>query len=120
MRLMRTEDEADKYTSPCSKADLLKGIKACPEYDSRDFLNIDKHTRTHLIDIAADLDILLDLEERSLIIKILKSSNLYFKKDMDTYTLVQIAVDAALDRYGVADLEALGKNRKYSSFCKIV
>jgi hypothetical protein len=65
--------------------------------------------------VAGSLGILVALEERSEIKKVLKSASIDCDRTVDTYTLVQTAIDHALARYGVADLVALGKNRKFSS-----
>ena len=115
MRLMRPED---KLSSPCSKADLIKGIWESPKYRAIDLKALERSTRSHLIELAADLGILLDLEERVLIMRILDTAGVDYNPQDETYSLVQLAVNHALAIYGVADLEALGKNRKTSRFSK--
>tara|TARA_Y100001973_G_scaffold25462_1_gene38144 strand:+ start:60 stop:470 length:411 start_codon:yes stop_codon:yes gene_type:complete len=115
MRLMRPED---KPSSPCSKSDLIKGIWESPKYRAIDLKALERSTRSHLIELAADLGILLDLEERVLIMRILDGAGIKYDLQEETYDLVVRAVDHALAIYGVADLEALGKNRKTSRFTK--
>ena len=116
---MRLMCSSDVHSSPCSKSDLIKGIK---EYgkDNPQFRPppLEKMMRTHLIDLAADLDILIQLEERADMIKILKGGGIDFDPTVDTYLLVGLATDHANARYGVSDLEALGKNLKKSPFSK--
>ena len=115
MRLMTSRD---KLSSPCSKTDLIKGIMECSRFRAIDFPSLGGCTRSHLIGIAEDLEILMALEERVSIMKILDSAGIKFALNEDTYTLVQRAVDHALAIYGVADIESLGKNRKTSRFSK--
>lgn len=116
MRLMLPKDT---HSSPCSKSDLIKGIK---EYgkDNPQFRlpPLEKMMRTHLIDLAAELGILIQLEARADILKILKGGGIDFDPTVDTYLLVRLATDHANARYGVSDLEALGKNLKKSPFSK--
>ena len=116
MRLMLPKDT---HSSPCSKSDLLKGIK---EYgkDNPQFRPppLEKMTRTHLINLAAELDILIQLESRAEIIKILKGAGIEFDDAVDTYLLVGLATDHANAKYGVADIDSLGKNLKKSPFSK--
>ena len=115
MRLMKPKD---KHSSPCSKADLIKGISECSRFHAIDFPALAGCTRSHLVDIAAELEILMALEEHVSIMKTLDSAGIKFDLTEDTYTLVQRAVDHALAIYGVADIGSLGKNRKTSSFSK--
>ena len=115
MRLMKP---TDKQSSPCSKTELIKGIMECSRFRAIDFPSLAGCTRSHLIDIAADLEILMALEERVSIMKILDSAGIEFDLKEDTYTLVQRAIDHALAIYGIADIESLGKNRKTSRFSK--
>ena len=115
MRLMKPED---KRSSPCSKADLIKGISECSRFRAIDFPVLAGCTRSHLVDIAAELEILMALEEQVSIMKTLDSAGIKFDLTEDTYILVQRAVDHALAIYGVSDIESLGKNRKTSSFSK--
>jgi len=115
MRLMRPED---KLSSPCSKADLIKGIWESPKYRAIDFPSLAGCTRSYLIGVAEDLGVLVALEERVSIMKILDSAGIGFDSKEDTYTLVQRAVDHALAIYGVVDIESFGKNRKTSRFSK--
>jgi len=110
---------SDKHSSPCSKSELIKGIKDYAK-DNPQFRSppLERMMRTHLVDLAADLDILIYLEERADIIKILKGGGIEFDDTVDTYLLVELATDHANARYGVSDLEALGKNLKKSPFSK--
>jgi hypothetical protein len=116
MRLMRP---SDKHSSPCSKTALVEGIKVYaqdhPKYKPPP---LDKLTRHHLIEVAAELDILIQLESRAEIIKILKGAGIEFDDGVDTYLLVGLATDHANARYGVSDIDSLGKNLKKSPFSK--
>ena len=117
MRLMRP---SDKHSSPCSKTVLINGIKDYAK-DNPKFRPppLEKMMRIHLVDLAAELEILIHLEERADIIKILKGGGIEFDDTVDTYLLVGLATDHALARYGVSDLESLGKNLKKSPFSKL-
>ena len=114
MRLMRPKDLKERHSSPCSKSDLIKGIRECSRFRAIDFPALAGCARSHLIDIAASLEILMALEERVSIMKVLDSAGIEFDLKEDTYTLVHRAVDHALAIYGVVDIESLGKNRKTS------
>ena len=116
MRLMKTKETGNGHTSPCSKAELIAAIKEVLESQHHNYPPLERCTRAHLIDIAAELDILLDVEERSSLFKILKAANIDFDSSDPTYKLVQLAVEEAIKKYGIADLEALGKNLKKSPF----
>ena len=103
-------------SSSCSKAELLAGLKAYASEESVRFPQLEKLTRAHLIELAEDVGILLRLEDRADIIKILKGGGVDFDQTEDTYLLVRKAVEIAIDRYGIADLDSLGKNLKRSRF----
>ena len=64
--------------------------------------------------LSDEVGILLPLEDRADIIKILKGGGVDFEQTEDTYLLVRKAVNAAIGRYGIADLDSLGKNLKRS------
>ena len=115
MRLMRPED---KLSSPCSKSDLIKGIWGSPRYRAIDLKDLERSTRSQLIEVAADLDILLDLEERVLIMRVLDAADVMYTLEDKTCDLVVRAINQALAIYGVADLDALVKGRKTSRFAK--
>tara|TARA_R110002020_G_scaffold43230_1_gene125889 strand:+ start:730 stop:948 length:219 start_codon:yes stop_codon:yes gene_type:complete len=66
------------------------------------------------VDIAGEVGVLIDLEQRSSIKKILKGAKIDFIASDPTYALVDLAVTKALEKYGVADLVSLGKNLKKS------
>jgi hypothetical protein len=101
-------------SSSCSKAELLAGLKAYASAENVRFPHLEKLTRAHLIMLSDEVGILLPLEDRADIIKILKGGGVDFEQTEDTYLLVRKAVNAAIGRYGIADLDSLGKNLKRS------
>ena len=103
-----------KVSSSCSKSELLEGLKKYEIEERVKFPQLDRLTRAHLIELAESVGILLHLEERADIIKILKGGGVDFNQNEDTYLLVRKAISAAIDRYGIADLDSLGKNLKRS------
>jgi hypothetical protein len=115
MRLMRPED---KLSSPCSKSDLIKAIWEDPNYRAIDLKDLERSTRTQLITLASELGIILNLEERVSIMKILDTVGVEYSVKYETYDLVRLAIDHALAVYGVADIEALSRNRKKSDFSR--
>lgn len=101
-------------SSSCSKAELLAGLKSYETEEKVRFPQLENLTRAHLIDIAENVGVLLQLEARADIIKILKGGGVDFDQTEDTYLLVRKAVDAAICRYGIADIDSLGRNLKRS------
>jgi hypothetical protein len=115
---MRLSTEV-KYSSPCSKSSLIKGLQAYAEKQKLRTMGLQKFNRNDLIEMAGDAGILLDLEERTEIIKVLRGVNICFDVNEGTYELVEKAIMHALERYGVADLESLRKNLRFSRILKI-
>ena len=116
MRLMKTKSTGSTHTSPCSKAELIVGVREALGRDSHRYPPLEKCTRAHLVDIAAEVGVLIDLEERARIIRILKAAKIDFDQSAPIYVLVGLGVDKAIEKYGIADLESLGKNLKKSPF----
>jgi len=116
MRLMKTKDTGNEHSSPCSKAELLVGVRAALGKDAYKYPALERCTRAHLIDIAGEIGVLVGLEERASIIRILKGAKIDFDSSESTYELVARGIDIAVERYGIADLDALGKNLKKSPF----
>ena len=117
MRLMKTKSTGELHRCPCSKLELITGIRSSPKWNSRlsaFYPILERCTRTHLVDIAGEVAVLIDLEQRSSIKKILKGAKIDFIASDPTYALVDLAVTKALEKYGVADLVSLGKNLKKS------
>ena len=107
-----------KYSSPCSKSVLVAGLQAHAKKHKLRTVGLQKFNRNDLIEMAADAGILLDLEERVEIIKVLRGANICFDVNEGTYELVKKAIMHALERYGVADLESLRKNLRFSRTLK--
>jgi hypothetical protein len=68
------------------------------------------------LDIAASEGLLVDLEERATIVKILRSAKIDFDFCATTYDLVKLGIACAVAKYGIADLDSLSKNLKRSPF----
>ena len=60
MRLMKTKKEGNAHVSPCSKAELIEGISKELKDKKHHYPSLDRCTRSHLIDIAAEINILID------------------------------------------------------------
>ena len=115
---MKLMHKSDRITSPCTKSELVDAIKCCPSFDIYKTPKVERLSRNALIDLAHSLEVLDALEERTEIIRILCSAKVRFDSTSSTFKLISEAVDVALDRYGIADLEALAKNLKNSPFLK--
>ena len=115
---MKLMHQSERITSPCTKSELVDAIKCCPSFDIYKTPKIERLSRNALIELAHSLEVLDALEERTEIIRILRSAKVRFDSTSSTFKLISGAVDVALDRYGIADLEALGKNLKSSPFLK--
>ncbi len=114
MRLMKKVSKDASHSSPCSKAELVAGIGEALGQEAHRYPPLDKCTRSHLIDIADEIGVLIDLEQRSRILRILKAAKIDFDPSEPTYVLVNLGIDKAIEKYGIADLDSLGKNLKKS------
>jgi len=103
-------------SSSCSKAELIAGLSDYAKREKTWFQKLEKFTRAHLVNLATEAGIISELEERSDIMRILRGAGISFSVNEDTSALVRRAVDAAIERYGVADIESLGKNLKRSRY----
>ena len=119
MRLLRNMSVTEEHTSPCNKSELVVGLRNWLGSDVHSYPPLDKCTRAHLLEIAEELGILIHLEERARVVRILRAIEIDFDLNAPTYMLVNLAIDVAIDRYGVADLEALRKNLKRSPFRRV-
>tara|TARA_Y100001973_G_C5203292_1_gene339482 strand:- start:3490 stop:3843 length:354 start_codon:yes stop_codon:yes gene_type:complete len=108
----------EKYSSPCSKAFLVAEFNAhAKKIGVRS--TAESFTRQELLRWAEEMGFLAYLEERAEIIKVLDGANISFDVSQPTYELVRLAVGCAIERYGVADLESLGRNLKFSRIAKL-